>query len=339
MPLEQLCLHLGMRSGEPLVAESADPDGELPATEAHRGHHAGALDAVRGVRSRLRRGHRKTQEEVVVGGQRLDRLLDTGAVFAGHVDDVEGDFSQEEKRGGGVAAVQLVAHVQGALHQRLQPNASRAAHRLGDDRRHHILHEEQPLLHALVVHTVVEAAGVGSLVEVAVAVIAAGFVAHREHRHRRRVDARERAHRRAVMASAYAQLARFELRDGLLSIRRQPLELRGADDGVALAALVFREGERRPGGEDGLPAHTGEMLDCGPQIHEHGLGAAQAFERRPVRGNAVDLAHRCSPHPRFGHGVSIGRLMKIRLGETSRRPQAGRGCSQPSGIEQVEQFE
>ena len=58
MPLEQLRLHLGVRSGEPLVAQPADPDCELPATESHRGHHAGALDAVRRVRGRLGRRHR-----------------------------------------------------------------------------------------------------------------------------------------------------------------------------------------------------------------------------------------------------------------------------------------
>ena len=295
VPLEQLRLHLGVRSREPLVAEPAHADGELPVTEPHRGHHAGALDAVRGVRRRLGRGHRKAQEEVVIRGQRLQRLLDRRAVLAGHVDDVQRDLAQEEQRRRGVAAVQLVAHVQGALHQGFQRDVPGAAHRLRDDRRHHVLDEQQPLLHALVVHAVVEAARIGAFVEVAVAEVAAVVVAHREHRHRRGVDAGERAHCAAVVASADPQLSGFELGDGLLAVRGQTLELRGADDRVALAALVLGEGQRRPGGEDGLAAHAGEMLDGGPQIHEHGLRVAQAFERRAVCSNTVDIAHQRPP--------------------------------------------
>ena len=246
--------------------------------------------------------------------------------------------------GRGVAAVQLVAHVQGALHQGFQPDAPRPAHCLGDNRRHDVLDEQQPLLHPVVVDAVVETAGICAFVEVAVSEIAAVFVSDREHWHRRGVDARERAYRAAVVASVDPQLSRFEPRDGLLAIGGQTLELHGADDRVALAAHVFGEGQRRSGGEDGLAAHPREMLDRGSQVHEHGLGAAQAIERRPVRSDTVDFTHRGPPNfalrsRHFNRTINEDKIRRNASRATSRTRvsrfewNGAGGCAAPSSVD------
>ena len=74
--LEQLRLDVGVRAGEPAVAEAADPDREALAADHERRHHRASGDAVRAVGDRLRRRHRQAQEEVVARRQHLDRRVD-----------------------------------------------------------------------------------------------------------------------------------------------------------------------------------------------------------------------------------------------------------------------
>src|SRR5262249_39256109 len=57
------------RAAEPAVAQTADPDPELSTVKRHRGHHTRCLDAMSGVRGRLRCGHRQSQEDIVATSQ------------------------------------------------------------------------------------------------------------------------------------------------------------------------------------------------------------------------------------------------------------------------------
>ena len=87
----------------------------------------------------------------------------------------------------------LVAHLHGAPHDRHELDAAGGPHGPADHRAEHRVDVLEPLVHAGVVAAVVEAAALLALVEVAERGVAERRVLDHEHRHRRRVDAGQRA--------------------------------------------------------------------------------------------------------------------------------------------------
>ncbi len=83
---------------------------------------------MRGVGHRLAGGHRDVEEEVIVAGDEGERALNGAAVEFGF-QQRQSELLEQQRGRGGVAVVQLVAHVQGLRHQRLQFRMSQPAHR------------------------------------------------------------------------------------------------------------------------------------------------------------------------------------------------------------------
>ena len=108
-----------MRPGEPFVAQPGDLDGEPAAVESHRAYHARALDAGERVGGAFRCRHREAQEEVMVLGHRLDRLLDALAILFRYAEQRGIELAGKEQRRRSVPAVKVVAHVQRVHHDRL----------------------------------------------------------------------------------------------------------------------------------------------------------------------------------------------------------------------------
>jgi hypothetical protein len=76
MTLEELRLNGRMGPVKPVVAETAHPNGEFEAAEAHGGDDARPCHAMRGIGRRLCGCHGNAKEEVVIFGQGRDRALD-----------------------------------------------------------------------------------------------------------------------------------------------------------------------------------------------------------------------------------------------------------------------
>ena len=261
------------------------------AGESHRGHHARALDAVGRVRHRLARAHREAQKEVMILGQRLDGLLDPGAVGFRVGQQVGHQLAGEDQRCGRAPAVHFVTHMHRALHDGLERNTARAAHHLGEDRRDGVLDIEQPVAHAVVIDAVVQPPGVGALVEIAVARVAESPVLDHENRHRGGVDAGQRADAAVIVTAANHNLAGFELGDGLLAGSRQPFEQGTADHRGGLAAGVFLPRQHRARGQDDVLGHAGQHVDRRADVAQDRVGPVEPAEGFGVGGVSVDRAH------------------------------------------------
>ena len=255
--IEQAGLDLGVRTGEPGAAQATDPDGEVPAVERHRRHHARSLDTMPRVGGRFGRRHRQSQEEIVVFGQGGDGLLDGLFLVGGDVDHERHQLAEEQQRRRRAAAVHLIAHMKGALHDRLQRNAAGPPHRVANDRRHLVVDEEQPVANAVVIDAVVQAARIGALVHVAEAGVAMRGIGDHEDRHRRSVDAGQRSDGTEIMTATDHDVARRETGFGFLAIRCQTFEQRTADDRVALSADIVWPGEGWAGGQDRVRGQVG----------------------------------------------------------------------------------
>jgi len=186
--------------------------------------------------------------------------------------------------------MELVAHAEGALDNGLQRNARALAERLGDHRNDLVLHEQQPVPDAVVIHAIVQAARIAAFVNVAAGDIAERAVLHHEHRHGGGVDAGKRSDATEIVAAADSDLTGIELGDGLIPILGETLEECPADDGLALAAAIVGPGHWRTGGEDGVPGQTGDEFAGGANIDQNWIGLGQPVEcelvglNAPVRG-------------------------------------------------------
>ena len=89
------------------------------------------------------------------------------------------------------------------------------------------------------------------------------------------------------MAAVDADGAGLQPRDRLLAAGGQALELRRADDGLALAAVVALERQRRARREDELACEAGHDLAGGADVDQHRLGRAEAAHGLGVGCGAV----------------------------------------------------
>ena len=164
------------------------------------------------------------------------------------------------------------------------------AERLGNHRNDLILHEQQPIPDAVVVHAVVQAARIAAFVNVAAGDVAERAVLHHEHRHGGGVDSGERSDATEIMAGADLDLTGIELGDRLIPVLGEILEQGAADNGLALSAAIVGPGHRRSGGENGVRGQAGDEFTGGAHIDQNGIGLGQPLERElvgldaPVRG-------------------------------------------------------
>ena len=144
-------------------------------------------------------------------GSVLSDDLSAGQYLVGLVrpraEQVREQLPAEQQRGRGVAAVQLVAHMHGAAHDRLQRYPARALDRGADRGRDDPLDVAQLVPHLVVVGAVVQPLARLPFVKVAEPGGLSRVVAHHEDRHRRGVHTRHRAHAAVVVAGAAALAA------------------------------------------------------------------------------------------------------------------------------------
>jgi hypothetical protein len=144
-----------------------------------------------------------------------------------------------------VAAVQLIAHVQRALHDRLEPYPARGGNRLAYDGRHEFLDVEEPFSHAFVVDAVIQAPRIGSLIEVAVGQITLLGVPDHQYGHRRGVDSCKRSHTAKLAAGGDPDLATSDFLFGFLTAAGETFEERTTDHRATLTAFVTLPRHRR----------------------------------------------------------------------------------------------
>ena len=215
-------------------------------------------------------------------GQRLDGSDHTIRPALGQPQQEGHQLASEQQSRRRVAAVQLVAHMQRATHDRLQRNAAREPHRLAQHRGNRLAHILQAVMDPLVVDAIVQAARIRPLIEIAITDIAARSIADDKYRHRGRIDAGERADRAVPMATVDADRSGFEQPHGFVHILGQPLEQHTADDRRALATDILAKRQRGARGEDGLVRHPRQNLDRRPDVLEHRIGGYEAAEALAV---------------------------------------------------------
>src|SRR6185295_15391987 len=92
-------------------------------------------------------------------------------------------LTHEEQRGGGIATVELVSHVERALHERLHRDAARPPDGLSHDGRNSLANVEKPIPYSVIVDAIVESARIGAFVEIAIRTIASLRVSHDKNGH------------------------------------------------------------------------------------------------------------------------------------------------------------
>jgi hypothetical protein len=180
--------------------------------------------------------------------------------------------------------MQLVAHVERALHDRLERNSARGQDGFSHDRCDHVLDVQQTLPHAVVIDTVVQAARVGPFIEIAVGEISPFAVLDHQDRHGCGVDAGERTD---AIEFAAGREANFSPRNLGVGIRRgggQTFEQRTTDHRTSLAAVVVLPRHERTGGQDRVAIHTRECHLGGQNVDEQRLGGA-----KPAVGFGIGL--------------------------------------------------
>ena len=155
--------------------------------------------------------HGQPQEEVVIGRDRLDGRFHALSASCRYLEQRRKELACKQQRRCRVAAVQLVAHVQRALHDGLERNATRGSNRFAYDRRHDVLDVQEALFHAFVVDAVIQAPRIGSFIEIAVCEVAPFCVPDHQNGHGGGIDARERSHAIEFAARRDPDLATGEL--------------------------------------------------------------------------------------------------------------------------------
>src|SRR5262249_19353111 len=100
--------------------------------------------------------HGQTQEEVVARRQVAERLQYLVALAGPRFEQVREELSAEQQRRSGVTAVQLVAHVDRAAHDRLERYPASALHCGADRRGDRVLDGARRAAPAAVVRAVVQ---------------------------------------------------------------------------------------------------------------------------------------------------------------------------------------
>src|SRR5918999_934089 len=139
------------RAGEPALAGAAQADSELGPVAGHGDDDRGALDTGRGVGAGLRGRHREVEVEVVVAGDeaRDRRLVGLGLA---ELDQRGQQRAQEQRRGGAVAVVALVAHLERLRGDRAQVDGlAQPPQRAGEHAREHVADPGQAVEHLGVV--------------------------------------------------------------------------------------------------------------------------------------------------------------------------------------------
>ena len=176
----------GRRGGEPLVPEAADPNAELDAVPAHHRDDGAVGDLPDRARHGLGPGHGEVQEELIVVGQepqdgREGRSRGTALHERGR------DRAEEQAGRGDVALVQLVAHGEGAGHQREQRHPAEALDRRIERGGERLAHPPQAGDHRPVVGSEPEH-GANPLVQRSVGRDSVFGIPHFPHRHGRGDD-------------------------------------------------------------------------------------------------------------------------------------------------------
>ncbi len=271
------------RRGEPAIAGAAQADAEAHPVARHGGHHRASLDRARRVDAHLAIGHGNVQEELL---GRAQEAQDLGTGRRRHVDLLQPgcDRAQEERAGGDIALVELVAHGDRPSGDGAQIDAARGARGGAQRRAEHIPHPDEPVDHVRPVGAEAQHAA-DALVQDAVAAITAGAVLDHEHRHARRRDAAHRADRARVVAWAKRDLAGRRLALGFGGLFRPAFVDRRAGDGTAHRAGHLVPDQRRTGMEQDL-----RVLDehrhrpgGGHDVDQPGLGVDQLARHGRVR--------------------------------------------------------
>ena len=154
------------------------------------------------VERRLARRHRGVQEEVLVaGGEGEDPCaLARSEIQRG---ELRREGLDEERRGGAVAVVALVAHLHRLTDERAQVDAAETTHRLAERRAEDVPEPAQPLEDLGSVGAVAQDLA-EALVQRGVRAVARGTILHDEHGHRCRHHAGHRADGGVVMAGIEA---------------------------------------------------------------------------------------------------------------------------------------
>ena len=110
------------RRGKPAVAEAADADAEHLAVAGHGGDHRACFNFCGGIHGGFTVGHCQVEEELIGDAEELQHF--TGLRFISFLSgDARGKGTHQQRRGGDVALVELVAHGDGLRHQRRQVKA------------------------------------------------------------------------------------------------------------------------------------------------------------------------------------------------------------------------
>ena len=161
--------------------------------------------------------------------------------------------------------------------------AAAAPDGVGHHRRDLLVHVVQLVADGVVVAAVVEAARLVALVEVAEPDVAERPVLDHEHRHRRGVDAGHRADAAVGVARRDADLARRELRLGVLgAIAASPSNCAAPRIASRWPPTYSLPRQRRARREDQVRREAGHDLAGGPDVGQERLRAAQPLEREPV---------------------------------------------------------
>src|SRR5215468_960761 len=299
-PFEQPGRYVRERPVEPFVAQPADPDRDPTAREAHRGHDAAGIDATCRVGHSLAAGHRQPQEEVVAGRQVPEGLQHLPAAVRTRAQQVREQLPAEQQGRCRVAAVQLVAHVQGAAHDRLEWYPAGSVHRRADRGSDHPLDMAELVAHAVVVGAIVEALARLALVEVAAAGGAVPVIAHHKDRHRGGIHAGHGADAAVVMARTDDEVVLSQPPLGVSRAVGEALVQGGVDQRRPLAADIPLEWHRGSRRQDRPVGHARQSVPRRRNADQHRLGLAHALEREQVGLLARGVGYHAAVPPSTG---------------------------------------
>ncbi len=219
---------------------------------------------------------------------------------------MRGQLPREERRRGGVPAVQLVAHPQRPADQRLQRDAAGSTDDVPQYRGEPVPQEIKARAHVRVERPVVQPVPRLALIEVAVRAVAAVGILHHEHRHRGRVDPRDRANAAMIVSSRQDDPAIAELGIRVVRVAGQSFVERAVHNRIALPAVVLAPGHRRARGQDRAVRHAGDNLAGRLDVDQDRLGTRHPRDRFRVRAGPVrhtGLVHWHPTHHSFRYFV------------------------------------
>ena len=268
--------------GEPAIAEPGHANAEVRTVARHGRDDRGARDIQAWIRRGLARGHGQVQKELVVARHELGHAGKRVLVLAG-AGEVGHEQAREERRGGDVSLVHLVAHAERLGHEGAEIDASAGLDGRAEEGASLALDPAQPLDDARVIGA--EAQDLAEpLVDGGEGAAAGPPLLDEEDGHGGRDHARHGACRPRRVAWRDLHLALDEEVEGLGIVGRPSLVTDGAEDGRLHGLAGRLPAERRSRVEHraaGEPHHRAG----GPAVDQDRLRPGQSSERDLVGGS------------------------------------------------------